>query len=88
MKCTPQINDPSSDVFFSAIGGYGGLGVIVEVTLQLTDNVRLERVTQVMSLSDYEMVFRQEIRQNQSVQLHNADIQLLPHVISMWRRIP
>jgi FAD/FMN-containing dehydrogenase len=88
MKCTPQINDSSSEVFFSAIGGYGGLGVIVEVTLQLTDNVRLERVTQVMSLSDYEMVFRQEIRQNQSVQLHNADIQLLPHAISLWRRIP
>lgn len=82
------MNDSYSEVFFGAIGGYGGLGVIVEVTLQLTNNVKLERVTQVMSLSEYEMFFRQKIRQNQSIQLHNANIELLPHVISMWRRIP
>jgi FAD/FMN-containing dehydrogenase len=88
IKCTPLTNDPHSEVFFGVIGGYGGLGVIVEVTLQLIKNVKLERVTQIMSLSEYEMYFRREIRQNQSVKLHNANIELLPHAISMWQRIP
>lgn len=88
VQCTPLMNDPYNEVFFGAIGGYGGLGVIVEVTLQLTNNVKLERVTEVMSLSEYEMFFRREIRQNQNVQLHNANIELLPHAISMWQRIP
>ena len=82
------MNDPYNELFFGAIGGYGGLGVIAEVTLQLTDNVKLERVIQVMSLSDYEMFFRRNIRQNRSIQLHNANIELLPHVLSLWRRIP
>ena len=62
--------------------------MIVEVTLQLTDNVKLERMTRVMSLREYETFFQRHIRQNESVKLHNANVELLPHVISMWRRIP
>ena len=33
----------NSDLFYAAIGGYGALGVIVEATLQLTDNYPIER---------------------------------------------
>lgn len=32
----------NQEVFFATIGGYGGIGVIVEVTLQLADNVKVE----------------------------------------------
>ncbi|CAF1063643.1 unnamed protein product [Adineta steineri] len=88
VKCTPLSNDQYSEVFFGSIGGYGGLGVIVEVTLQLTDNLRLERMTRLMSLNEYEIFFRQHIRHNESVKLHNANVELLPHAISMWQRIP
>ena len=37
---------PSSnaEIFYGAIGGYGGLGVIVEAELDLADNTRVERV--------------------------------------------
>ena len=34
------------DIFHGVIGGYGGLGVIVEATLELTDNVRVKRLDQ------------------------------------------
>ena len=33
----------NNDLFCAAIGGYGAVGVIVEVTLQLDDNQKLER---------------------------------------------
>ena len=82
------MNDLHDDTFFAVIGGYGGLGVIVEVTLKLTDNVKLERVTEVLSLTEYETFFQRQIQQNQSVQIHNANIELLPYVLSMWRRAP
>ena len=35
----------NQDVFAAAVGGYGGIGVIAEVTLQLADNVKVERQT-------------------------------------------
>jgi FAD/FMN-containing dehydrogenase len=44
---TPTQN---SELFYGFIGGYGGLGVITEVTLSLTDNVKVERSTSVMIL--------------------------------------
>lgn len=37
------------DVFFGAIGGYGSLGVVVEIELDLVENKRVKRVDQVTS---------------------------------------
>ena len=39
----------NSELFYSAIGGYGGIGVITEATLSLTDNVKIERKTTPLS---------------------------------------
>ncbi|CAF1264533.1 unnamed protein product [Didymodactylos carnosus] len=85
---TATPDNGSSEIFFGTIGGYGGLGVVVEVTLQLTDNCKLERVSRVMQLRKYEEYFEKEIRRNHLVQLHNANIQLLSHATSMWQKIP
>jgi len=63
-----------SEVFYGAIGGYGSLGVIAEATLQLTDNVRVERHTEVMPLSRYWSFFDATVRGNPDVIFHNADI--------------
>ena len=63
-----------SDVFYGAIGGYGGLGVIVEATLQLTDNEKVERVQKVVNSKDYVAFFKKEIRDNPKVVFHNGDI--------------
>ena len=62
------------DLFYGAIGGYGSLGVIAEATLALTDNVRVERRSEVMPLSRYWSFFNANIRQNPDVIFHNADI--------------
>jgi len=63
-----------SELFYGAIGGYGALGVIVEATLHLADNVRVERQSVVMPLKDYRSFFNHNIRDNPDVIFHNADI--------------
>src|SRR5215469_1268601 len=62
------------DLFYGAIGGYGALGVIAEATLQLADNVRVEEHSQLMPLSAYPSFFAKNIRNNNEVVFHNADI--------------
>lgn len=64
----------NSVLFYGAIGGYGGLGVIVEATLSLADNVHIERHTSVMPVSEYRQFFTRNIRDNRDVVLHNADL--------------
>jgi FAD/FMN-containing dehydrogenase len=64
----------NADIFYGAIGGYGGLGVITEATLQLEDNVPVERRVKVMPIEKYATYFRDAIRDNNEVVFHNADI--------------
>jgi FAD/FMN-containing dehydrogenase len=59
------------DLFYGAIGGYGGLGVIVEATLRLADNVRVERRTRVMPLAEYRRYFEKHIASGDVI-FHNA----------------
>jgi len=65
--------DKNPEIFKSAIGGYGGIGVIVEATLELTDNIKIERVSsKVMDASRYPAYFERRIKNNPDVVLHNA----------------
>lgn len=64
----------NSDIFYGAIGGYGGLGVIVEATLGLTDDVRIERNRTVMPTKEYRAFFAKEVRDNREIVFHNADL--------------
>jgi FAD/FMN-containing dehydrogenase len=64
----------NSELFYGAIGGYGGLGVIVEATLRLTDNLRVERQSIVMPLTAYRAYFEKSVRGNPDVIFHNADL--------------
>jgi len=66
--------DSNSDVFYGAIGGYGGIGVIVEATLQLAENTKIERRTMPMAIASYKEYFFKEIRNNPDVVFTNADI--------------
>jgi len=50
------------------------MGVIVEATLALADDVRVERRSLVMPVSDYLRFFREHVRGNSDVIFHNADI--------------
>jgi len=62
------------DLFYAAIGGYGGIGVIVEAILQLADNTRIKRDSRVMPISQYRDFFFSEIRNSKDAVFHNADI--------------
>lgn len=62
------------ELFYGAIDGYGALGVIVEATLELTDNVRVEEHSELMPVSAYAAFFDANVRNNANVIFHNADI--------------
>lgn len=71
VQCSREKNP---ELFYGAIGGYGALGVIGEVTLQLTDNCRVERITETMDVSAYRNFFMSTIRDDSAVVFHNADL--------------
>jgi FAD/FMN-containing dehydrogenase len=64
----------NAELYFGAIGGYGGIGVIVEATLQLADDVRVERRDTVMPVAHYRAHFTSNIRDKRDVIFHNADL--------------
>lgn len=61
-------------VFNAVIGGYGGIGVITEATLQLVDNVKVERFHQVMNIEDYKVYFDKNIRNSKDVIFQNGNL--------------
>jgi len=64
----------NADIFYGAIGGYGGLGVITEVSLDLADNVRVKRHAETLSIDAYREYFLRNVRGSPSALFHNADI--------------
>ncbi len=59
-------------LFRAAIGGYGGIGVITEATLSLTDNVVIERSTRSMHFVDYLDYFKTKVLGDPTIVLNNA----------------
>ncbi|HEX2205258.1 MAG TPA: FAD-binding oxidoreductase [Longimicrobium sp.] len=62
------------EIYYGAIGGYGGLGVITEATLDLADNVRVRRTRTTMPVSAYGEFFRRSVQGKDDIVFHNADI--------------
>ena len=63
-----------SELFGAVFGGYGGLGVVTEVELDLDRNTPLERVVDEVSLEAYPSYFRRKIRSDPRFLLHNANL--------------
>nr|MBD9685004.1 FAD-binding oxidoreductase [Pseudomonas sp. PDM20] len=78
----------NADLFHGAIGGYGALGVITEVELDLVPNVVMERHVEHMPLAAYLAFFNEQVRGSAKAILHNADL-APPHfdqaVCVTWR---
>jgi FAD/FMN-containing dehydrogenase len=62
------------DVFYGVIGGYGGIGVITQATLDLADDQRVARQNVRMPIARYHAWFNQHVRDSAGVIFHNADI--------------
>jgi FAD/FMN-containing dehydrogenase len=74
--------DENAELFWGAIGGYGGLGVIAEATLDLVPNEKVKRVTETMEATEYAAFFREQVRSDPNVIFHNADLHP-PHFETM-----
>jgi FAD/FMN-containing dehydrogenase/uncharacterized membrane protein YhaH (DUF805 family)/SAM-dependent methyltransferase len=68
----------NADLFYGAIGGYGGLGVIVEAELALADNTRVLLRSTKLATRDYAAHFRAEVRDAEGAVFHNGDM-YAPH---------
>lgn len=64
----------NAEIFRAVFGGYGGLGVVAEVELDLEQNARIERVVQEVALDGYPAFFRNHVLQSPQIVLHNADL--------------
>lgn len=62
------------ELFYGAIGGYGGLGIITEATLSVVPNEKVEQQHRFLPVAEYAGYFRQAIRGNRDVVFHNADL--------------
>ncbi|TGK30716.1 FAD-binding oxidoreductase [Leptospira yasudae] len=62
------------EIFFASVGGYGGIGVIAEVTLALTDNKKVKRSVKKLPITEYKKFFFENVRNNAKAQFHNGDI--------------
>lgn len=62
------------EIFYSAVGGYGAMGVITEVTLNLATNEKIRREVKDIPLAGYKNYFLSSVRDNNDILLHNGDI--------------
>ncbi len=86
VEASRQQNAP---LFRAALGGYGAIGVITEVELDLVANERMERVVQPVALENYPAFFRARVQGDAASVMHNADL-MPPYfdepVSVTWRR--
>jgi FAD/FMN-containing dehydrogenase len=60
------------ELFNAAIGGYGGTGVIVEITLDIVPNQKLEKLSRQMSYRQYRNYYDSEVAKAPKAVLHTA----------------
>ena len=64
----------NAELFRAAIGGYGAVGVIAEVELDVADNLPIERRVADVPLSQYVAYFEATVLNDPASVLHNADL--------------
>ncbi|XDD50680.1 FAD-dependent oxidoreductase [Leptospira sp. WS92.C1] len=64
----------NQEIFYGCIGGYGGIGIIVDATLELTDNKKIKRIVKKLPITEYKKFFFDNIRNHSKAQFHNGDI--------------
>ncbi|NOV02096.1 FAD-binding oxidoreductase [Paenibacillus planticolens] len=68
----------NAELFELAIGGYGLFGIILDVTLSLTDNEMYKLRFDQMNVSSYSGYFEEQVKANPDIRLHIARISVEP----------
>ena len=63
-----------AEICYAVLGGYGGVGVVTEVELDLATNTKMKRIVEKISLSDYPVWFYEHVLNNPRVVMHNANL--------------
>lgn len=71
VRCSRAEN---AELFHAAVGGYGAIGVIATVTLDLARNTRLERRVERMPSADFVAWFDRTVRPDPRAVMFNADL--------------
>jgi uncharacterized membrane protein YhaH (DUF805 family) len=69
--CSPSEN---AEIFFACIGCYNAIAVIANVEFELADNILVKRIFKTMKANEYKKYFFENIRDNNEVIFHNADL--------------
>ncbi len=68
----------NEELFKLVIGGYGLFGVILDVTLHLTDDELYQIETHSLAFDEYSEYFQREVIQNGAVKMHLARLSVAP----------
>ncbi len=71
----------NTELFRLVIGGYGLFGIIVEVTLLLTDDIMLNKKVTSIDTHEYYRFFHKRIKNNPRVALHSARLSVDPDAL-------
>ncbi|GAB6432715.1 FAD-binding oxidoreductase [Bacillus luti] len=66
--------EENADLFPYVIGGYGLFGVILDVTLKLTDDELYEMHTKMLDYKEYTSYFKEKVKKDENVRMHLARI--------------
>ncbi|MEK3976277.1 FAD-binding oxidoreductase [Psychrobacillus sp. FSL K6-1267] len=69
----------NAELFPLVIGGYGLFGIILDVTLHLTDDELYQIRTNSFAFDEYSSYFREQILQDKRVKMHLARISVAPN---------
>lgn len=77
-EITQVSREENAELFHLVIGGYGLFGVILDVTLHLTDNELYQVETKSLSYDEYSNYFATIVLENPAVKMHLARISVAP----------
>ncbi len=70
--------EENSELFSLVVGGYGLFGIILDVTLELTEDELYQIRTNLVDYKEYSQYFINEIKNNPDVKMHMARISIAP----------
>ncbi len=68
----------NADLFSYVIGGYGLFGIILDVTLHLTEDELYQQKVAEISYHDYPAYFQKKVKKNPKVKMHMARLSVAP----------